>query len=76
MRDKGDGGKVDDTIWPDRCQHCPDRFGLSQIGGLRPKNFDEEYDNLYYVGASTTPGAGLPMAVISAEMVCRRILKC
>ena len=46
---------------------------LSQIGGLRPKNFDEEYGNLYYVGASTTPGAGLPMAVISAEMVCKRI---
>jgi phytoene desaturase len=48
---------------------------LSQIGGLRPKNFDEQYRNLYYVGASTTPGAGLPMAVISAEMVCERILK-
>lgn len=47
---------------------------LSQIGALRPKNFDEEYGNLFYVGASTTPGAGLPMAVISAEMVCRRIL--
>lgn len=48
---------------------------LSQIGGLRPKNFDEKYNNLFYVGASTTPGAGLPMAVISAEMVCERILK-
>jgi phytoene desaturase len=48
---------------------------MNQIGGMRPKNFDEQYGNLYYVGASTTPGAGLPMAVISAEMVCERILK-
>lgn len=48
---------------------------LSQIGALRPKNYDEVYNNLFYVGASTTPGAGLPMAVISAEMVCRRILE-
>lgn len=47
---------------------------LSQIGALRRKNYDEEYGNLFYVGASTTPGAGLPMAVISAEMVCKRIL--
>ena len=48
---------------------------LGQIGGLRPKNYDEEFKNLYYVGASTTPGAGLPMAVISAEMVCKRIIE-
>lgn len=47
---------------------------MNQIGGLRPKNFDEQYHNLFYTGSSTTPGAGLPMAVISAENVCRRIL--
>lgn len=49
---------------------------MTQIGGFRPANFDEEFANLFYVGASTIPGAGLPMAVISAELVCRRIEDC
>ncbi|HPT12080.1 MAG TPA: phytoene desaturase family protein, partial [Bacteroidales bacterium] len=35
---------------------------MSQIGGFRPKNKDEKFRNLFYVGASTVPGAGLPMA--------------
>ncbi|MBP6429638.1 MAG: phytoene desaturase [Bacteroidales bacterium] len=48
---------------------------FTQIGALRPKNFDEEFKNLFYVGASTLPGAGLPMAVISAELATERILK-
>lgn len=48
---------------------------MSQIGYFRPKNFDEKYQNLFYVGASTVPGAGLPMAIISAELACERIMK-
>lgn len=48
---------------------------FTQIGALRPKNFDEEFKNLFYVGASTLPGAGLPMAVISAELATERIIK-
>jgi phytoene desaturase len=48
---------------------------LSQIGGFRPKNQDEDYRNLFYVGASTTPGAGIPMAVISSKLTCERIIK-
>ncbi len=48
---------------------------MSQIGGFRPANFDEQYKNLFYVGASTIPGAGLPMAIISAELACERIMK-
>lgn len=48
---------------------------LMQIGGLRPRNFDEEFSNMFYVGASTLPGAGLPMAVISGELAVERILK-
>jgi len=47
---------------------------FTQIGAFRPKNYDEKHDNLFYVGASTIPGAGLPMAVISAELVVERIL--
>ncbi len=48
---------------------------LKQLGYLRPKNKDEKYDNTYYVGASTVPGTGLPMAVISSRLVSERILK-
>jgi len=49
--------------------------GMNQIGGFRPKNKDEEFDNLYYVGASTIPGTGLPIVVISSKLVTERILK-
>jgi len=54
-------------------------LGLShsmlQIGALRPKNYDEKFSNTFYVGASTIPGAGLPMAVISSKLVVERVLK-
>ncbi len=52
-------------------------LGLShsmlQIGALRPKNYDEKFTNTFYVGASTVPGAGLPMAVISSKLVAERV---
>jgi len=48
---------------------------LNQIGYFRPKNKDEHYDNLFYTGASTIPGTGLPMTVISSRLVSERILK-
>lgn len=48
---------------------------MMQIGAFRPKNYDEQYRNTFYVGASTIPGAGLPMAVISSELVTERVLK-
>lgn len=48
---------------------------LSQVGGFRPRNKDEEFHNLYYVGSSTVPGTGLPMAVISSKLVVERITK-
>jgi len=47
--------------------------GLNQVGALRPSNKDEEFSNLYYVGASTIPGTGLPIVVISSKLVCERI---
>jgi phytoene desaturase len=46
---------------------------INQIGAFRPKNKDEHFSNLYYVGASTTPGTGLPMVVISSRLVTERI---
>ena len=46
---------------------------LSQVGGLRPGNKDEVFSNVYYVGSSTVPGTGLPMAVISSKLVTEKI---
>lgn len=47
--------------------------GLNQIGALRPSNKDEKLNNLYYVGASTHPGTGLPIVVIGSKLVTERI---
>jgi phytoene desaturase len=65
--------------WQERFNlHRGSGLGLShsmmQIGALRPSNFDEDYNNVFYVGASTVPGAGLPMAIISSQLVTERIL--
>ncbi len=46
---------------------------IMQIGALRPANFDEKFKNLFYVGASTHPGAGLPMAIISSKLTAERV---
>ena len=48
---------------------------LMQIGAFRPANKDEKFKNLFYVGASTVPGAGLPMAVISSKLAYERVSK-
>ncbi|MFZ0453380.1 MAG: phytoene desaturase family protein [Ignavibacteriaceae bacterium] len=46
---------------------------INQVGAFRPGNKDEIFSNLYYVGASTTPGTGLPMVIISSKLVMERI---
>jgi len=46
---------------------------MMQIGGFRPKNFDEVYKNLFYTGASTIPGTGLPMVIISSKLTAERV---
>jgi phytoene desaturase len=48
--------------------------GLNQVGGFRPANKDEEFKNLYYVGASTVPGTGLPIVIISSKLVTERVV--
>jgi phytoene desaturase len=40
---------------------------LDQTGPLRPSHHAPGVENLYYAGAFTSPGVGLPMAVISGE---------
>jgi phytoene desaturase len=39
----------------------------SLTGPLRPKYFDSKLKNLYYVGADTHPGIGMPMCILSAQ---------
>jgi phytoene desaturase len=52
-------------------------FGLShhfnQSAYFRPANRSTVNSNLYYVGASTTPGNGLPMVLISADLIVDRL---
>jgi phytoene desaturase len=48
---------------------------LMQMGYLRPHNRHKNYHNLYFVGASTHPGTGLPTVLVSAQLVVERILK-
>lgn len=47
-------------------------FGLShdflQSVAFRPSNKSKKHPGLYFVGASTVPGNGLPMVLISAEL--------
>jgi phytoene desaturase len=54
-------------------------FGLShnfwQVGYLRPQNRHKTYRNLYFAGASTHPGTGLPIVLLSARLTTERILK-
>jgi phytoene desaturase len=46
---------------------------LRQSAFFRSPNISKKLDNLYYVGGSTTPGIGLPMCLISAELVYKRL---
>ena len=47
---------------------------LRQSAVLRPAGASRKVANLLYVGGGTTPGVGLPMCVISAELVAKRLL--
>ena len=46
---------------------------LKQSAFLRGSNKSRKLDNLYYAGATTTPGVGVPMCLISAENVLKRL---
>jgi phytoene desaturase len=47
---------------------------LLQLGPLRSKNYSTEIAGLYYTGASTTPGTGMPMVVLGGQQVAERIV--
>ena len=46
---------------------------LMQTALFRPNTISKKIKNLYYVGANTNPGIGLPMCLISAELVYSRL---
>ncbi len=47
---------------------------FSQTAIFRPNNVSKKVRNLYYVGAGTNPGIGMPICLISAELVLKRII--
>ena len=47
---------------------------LRQTSLLRPNNWNRRVQNLYYVGGNTVPGIGMPICLIGAELVFKRIL--
>ena len=47
--------------------------GIFQVGYFRPPMVSENVENLYFVGASTRPGTGVPLVTIGAKLVAGRI---
>jgi phytoene desaturase len=47
---------------------------IMQTAILRPNNVSKKLKNLYYVGANTNPGIGMPICLISAELAYKRII--
>jgi len=47
--------------------------GILQVGYFRPPMVSEGIEGLYFVGASTRPGTGVPLVTIGARLVADRI---
>lgn len=58
--------------------HLGSTFGLSPIffqsSVFRPKQKSEDFKNLFFVGASTHPGSGMPLVLISAR-TCEKLIE-
>ncbi|RJT82995.1 phytoene desaturase [Arthrobacter cheniae] len=46
---------------------------LKQSAFFRGSNRSAKVDNLFYAGSSTVPGIGIPMCLISAELIVKRL---
>jgi phytoene desaturase len=47
---------------------------MMQMTYFRPRNKHRKYDNLYFVGASTHPGSGVPIVLISSRHTCNHLI--
>jgi phytoene desaturase len=47
---------------------------LTQTAIFRPDTKSKKVDNLFYVGAGTNPGIGMPVCLISAELAYKRMI--
>jgi phytoene desaturase len=47
---------------------------MSQTALLRPNNKSKKLQNLFFAGANTNPGIGMPICLISAELAYKRII--
>lgn len=48
---------------------------LTQTAYFRPHNLSEDIEKLYFVGASTHPGAGVPGVLLTAETTVKLVVK-
>ncbi len=48
---------------------------LTQMAYFRPHNRHARYRNLYFVGASTHPGTGVPTVLVSAQLAAERVME-
>lgn len=47
---------------------------LTQLAYFRPRNRHARYHNMYFVGASTHPGTGIPTAMVSGRLAAQRMI--
>lgn len=47
---------------------------LSQTAVFRPSNINKKVKDFYYVGADVNPGIGMPITLISAELMYKRLI--
>ena len=62
-----------DTLNSYRGAAFPVRPSLLQAAWMRPHNRSEEFENLYFVGAGTHPGAGVPAVMSSGKIAAELI---
>lgn len=73
--------KFERTFWSDDFKRDYNAYKGTALGlahtlkqtVARPSNKSKKVKNLYYVGAGTSPGIGMPICLISAELVYKRI---
>ncbi|GLI64658.1 hypothetical protein VaNZ11_007986, partial [Volvox africanus] len=71
---------IDPTEWRDRYSLAHGAafglsHGLTQLSVLRPGLADKQVRGLYFVGSSTRPGNGVPLTMISADLVTQKVMK-